>query len=69
MRWWGQTGIDWKGSREKEAATEEAAEPALTGSDSEPEADTSDGTTSITGEEAYLVASSYSGAEWSGAED
>ena len=35
-RWWEQTGIDWKGAREKAAATEEeaeeAAEPELTGS-------------------------------------
>ena len=37
-RWWEQTRIDWKGVREKAAATEEeaaeAAEPELTGSDS-----------------------------------
>ena len=39
-RWWEQTGIDWKGAREKAAAAEEAAEPALTGS--EYEADTPD---------------------------
>ena len=30
-RWWEQTGIDWKGAKEKAAATEEAAETALTG--------------------------------------
>ena len=28
-RWWEKTGINWKGAREKAAATEEAAEPAL----------------------------------------
>ena len=36
-RWWEQTGIDWKGAREKAAATEgeavKAAEPELTGLD------------------------------------
>ena len=39
-RWWEQTGINWKGAREKAEATEEVAEPALMGSDSESEADT-----------------------------
>ena len=72
-RWWEQTGINWKGSREKAAATEgeavEAVETALTGSDLEPEADTPNGTASGTGEEASLGASGSSGAEWSGAED
>ena len=68
-RWWEQTGIDWKGAREKAAATEEAAEPALTGSDSESKADTPDGTASGTGEEASLGASGSSGAGWSGAKD
>ena len=47
-RWWEQTGIDWKGAREKAVATEEeateAAEPELTGSDSESKADTPEGT-------------------------
>ena len=51
------------------AATEEAAEPALTGSDSESEVDTPDGTVSDTREEASLGASGSSGAEWIGAED
>ena len=55
-RCWEQTGIDWKGAREKAAATEEeaaeAAEPTLTGSNSESKADTPDGTVSGTGEEA-----------------
>ena len=72
-RWWEQTGIDWKGAREKAAATEEesteAAEPALTGLDLESEADTPDGITSGTGEEASLEVSSSSGTEWSGAEE
>ena len=73
-RWWEQTGIDWKAAREKAAAKEEdeaaeAAEPELTGSDSEPEADTPGGTAGGTGEEASLGASGSSGAEWSGAED
>ena len=54
---------------EKAAATEEAAEPALTGSDLEPEAVTQDGTASGTGEKASLGASGSSGAEWSGEED
>ena len=68
-RWWEQTEIDWKGYRGKAAATEEAAEPALTGSDSEFEADTPDGPASGTGEELSLGASGSNGAEWSGAED
>ena len=73
-RWWEQTGIDWKASREKAAAkekdeAEKAVEPELTGSDSEPEADTPGGTASGTGEEASLGASGSSGAEWRGAED
>ena len=46
MQWWEQTGIDWKGDREKEEAAEEATEPALTDTDleSEADADTTDGT-------------------------
>ena len=73
-RLWGQTEIDWKAAREKAAAKEEdeaaeAAEPELTGSDSEPEEDTLGGTAGGTGEEASLGASVSSGAEWSGAED
>ena len=59
MRWWEQTGIDWKAAREKSLAKEEdeaaeAAEPELTGSDSEPEADTPGGNVGDTGEEASL---------------
>ena len=69
MRWWEQIGIDWKGAREKAEATEEAAEPALTGMDLESKADTPDGNARGTGEEASLGASRSSGAEWSGAED
>ena len=65
-------GIYWKGAREKAAVSEEAAEPALTGSgsglDSESEADTPDGTAISTGEEASPGASGSSGAEWSGVE-
>ena len=68
-RWWDQTGIDWKGAREKAEATEEAGDPSLTGTDSESEADTPNGTARGMGEEAYLGASGSSGAEWSGAED
>ena len=72
-RWWEQTGIDWKVSREKASAMEEeaaeAAEPELTGSYSEPEADTLEGTVCGTGEEASLGASGSSGAEWSRLED
>ena len=72
-RWWEQTGIDWKGAREKAAATEEelaeAAEPELTSSDSKSEADTPEGTACGTGEEAYMGARGSSGSEWSGAED
>ena len=47
----------------------EAAEPELTGLDSEPEADTPGGTAGGTGEEEYLGTSGSSGEEWSGAED
>ena len=73
-RWWEQTGIDCKAAREKAAANEgdneaEAAEPDLTGSDSEPATATPGGTAGGTGEEASLGASGSSGAEWSGAED
>ena len=73
-RWWEQTGIDWKAAREKAAAKDgdneaEAAEPDLTGLDSEPEAATPGGTPAGTGEEASLGASGSSGGEWSGAED
>ena len=51
------------------AEAAEAAEPKLTGSDSEPEADTPWGTAGGTGEKASLGASGSSGAEWSTAED
>ena len=71
-RRWEQTGIDWKGAREKSAAKEEeaaeVAEPELTGSDSEPKADTPEGTVGGTGEEASLGAIGSSGAEWIGVE-
>ena len=72
-RWWEQTEIDWKAAREKAAAKEEdeavkPAEPELTDSGSEPEADTPGGTTGGTGEKASLGASGSSGAERSGAE-
>ena len=54
-RWWKHTGIDWKAAREKAAAKEEdeaaeAAEPELTGSDSETESDTLGGTAGSTRE-------------------
>ena len=62
--WWEQTGIDWKGAREKAEAAEEAVEPALKDTESESEADahTTDGTARGTGEEASLGASGSSGA-------
>ena len=65
-RWWEQTGIDWKVAREKAEAKDgddeaEAAEPDLTGSDSEPEITTLGGTAGGTGEEASLGASGSSG--------
>ena len=68
-RWWDQTGIEWKGAREKSEATEDTAEPAMTGTDSESEADTPVGTVRGTGEEALLGESDSSGAEWSRAEE
>ena len=73
-RWWEQTGINWKAAKEKAAAKDgddeaEAAKPELTGSDSDPKADTPGGTSGGIGEEASLGASGSSGAEWSGAED
>ena len=70
-QWWEKTRIDWKGAREKAEAAEEAAEPALTDTDSESEADahTTDGTARGTGEVASLGASGFSGAEWSRSED
>ena len=69
--WWEQTGVDWKGAREKAEAAAESVEPgakALTDSESEADADTRDGTVRVTGEEASLGASGSSGAEWSGVE-
>ena len=44
-------------------------DPELTGSESEPEADTPEGTEGGTGGEASLGASCSSGVEWSGEED
>ena len=66
-RWWEQTGIDWKAARDKAAAKKEyeaaeAADPELTGLDSEPEVDTPGGTAGGTGEEASLGARGSSGA-------
>ena len=76
MRWWEQTGIDWKAAREKstakdgdEKAEAEEAETELTGLDSEPDTDTPGGPAGGTGEEASLGSSSSSGAEWIRAED
>ena len=54
-------------AKEEEAA--EAAEPDLTGLDSEPKAYTPEGIACSTGEEASLGASGSSGAEKRGAED
>ena len=73
-RWWEQMGIDWKADRETAAAMEEdnaaeAADPELTGLDSEPEIDTPGGTAGGTGEEASMEASGSSGAECSRAEE
>ena len=56
-------------AEKEEDEAEEAAEPELTGSKSEPEADTPEGTAGGTGEEASLGASGSSGEEWSGEED
>ena len=66
-RCWEQTGIDWKGARERAAA--EAADmgtEAVLDSESEGAIDRAVGGT---GEEASLGASESSGEEWSGAED
>ena len=71
-RWWEQTGIDWKGAREKAEAATEEAEPgtkALTDSESKADSDIMDGTVRGTGEEASLGTSGSSVEEWSGAED
>ena len=62
-RWWEQTGIDLKGSREK--ATVAAAE---TKSESDSE-DDPDGASGGGGEEEPQVVSGSSGAEWREAED
>ena len=70
-RWWEQTGIDWKGAREREEAAAEAVYPrtkTLMYSESEAD-DATDGTVRGTGEEESLGASNSSGAEWSGAEE
>ena len=63
-----------EGGQEKAAAKDgddkaEAAEPDLTGLESEAEPITPGGTAGSTREEASLGASDYSGAEWRGAED
>ena len=73
-RWWEQERIDCKAARVKASAKDgddeaEAAEPDLTGSDSEPKTATPGGTAGGTGEEASLGASGSSGAEWRGTED
>ena len=62
-RWWEQTGIDWKGARERaEAAAAGPGTEAVTDSKSE---DAMDGAVGGIGEEAYLGASGSSGVEWS----
>ena len=58
----GADGDRLEGGQGKAEATEEAAEPVLTVSDSESEVDTPDGTASGTGEEASRGASGSSGA-------
>ena len=63
-RWWEQMGIDWKGARERAAAS--AVEPgteAVLDLESE---NAMDGAVGGTGEEESLGASGYSGADWSG---
>ena len=64
-RWWEQTGIDLKGSREKAAAAAEELETEAV-SDLESE-DEPEGATGGTGEEDSLGESGYSGEKWSGA--
>ena len=65
-RWWEQTGVDWKGARERAEAVE-AVEPGTKAfMDSKSEADdATDGTVGGTGEEASLGSSGSSGVEWS----
>ena len=49
-RWWEQTGIDWKGARERADAAEAADPGTKAGRDSESEADNAlDGTVGGTG--------------------
>ena len=68
-------GIDWRFVREKAAAAQARVNEAtseIPGSELESESDpdpTLGGTAGGTGEEASLVISESSGAEWSGAED
>ena len=65
-RWWEQTWIDWKGVQERaEAAAADPGTEAVTDSESE---DAMDGARGGTGEEASLVTSGSSGAEWRGVE-
>ena len=64
-RWWEQTGINCKGSREREEASAEAADPgmkALTDSESEADEDTTYRTVRGTGEKESLCTSGYIGA-------
>ena len=72
IRWWEQTGINWKGARERAESAAEAADPgtkALTDSESKADDDTTDGTVRGTGEEESLGASGSSGGDCNGAED
>ena len=80
QRWWEQSGIDWKLSREKvekaaaaaEQAGANAEETETPGSGAEAESEpspTPGWTAGGTGEEASLGVSGSSWAEWSGAED
>ena len=65
-QWWEQTGVDWKGARERAAAA--AAELGMEGFTDLESEDAMGGAVGGTGEEASLGASGSSGAEWSGAE-
>ena len=70
-RWWDQTGIDWKGARERAEAEAEETDPgtkALTDLESEADDNTLDGTVRGTVEEESLGESSSSGSEWIGVE-
>ena len=72
LRWWEQTGIDWRLARDNSESVEAAGERTATATAGTTkttlETELSDSEKGL-GEEESMGASGFSGAEWSGAED